>query len=139
MNEEKEKKEMDKIAVDNLHNIIHVCKFPHICLSYSDINQFINIPQEDKSFYQAHWKWRHRSVEGKRGFFNGGQTTVWECWDMDTGTIRIGTRPVAEISITSSSFFGSPHNWVGWSSPFPFTETDSLLRIHKYMKLKAFW
>lgn len=127
---------MDLLAIENLRNIIDICQFPHICLTYHDADQIIVVM--DKSFYRAHWKYSSRTVNGKRGFFNNGKTTLWESrYDMENGTIRIGTRPVGEMVSPQMFATGTPMH--GWSDPFSFTEKDSLLHIHKYMKMKAFW
>lgn len=117
---------MDKIAIANLSEIINVLKYSNICLHPSDITQFTNIPWEERKFYPAHYKYKSGSLNGKRGFFNNGKTTIWEDWHMEPGTIKIATHLPTGIDS-------------GWSDVWSFAEEGSVLRIYKYMKLKVFW
>lgn len=117
---------MNKIAIDNLRKIINLLKYPNICLHSADVDQFINIPEEARRFYPASYKYKYRLIDGKRGFFNNGQTVVWDDWRMEMDTIKIAIHPPADIN-------------KGWSDVWSFSEADSLLKIYKYMKLKAFW
>ena len=102
-------------------------KFSNICLNHSDINQFVGIPWQGRKFYPAHFKYKQGTVEGgKRGFFNNGNTIIWDDWQMKPGHLKIAP--------------GQPTDLVkGWSDTWSFEEEGAALRIYKYMKLKAFW
>lgn len=98
---------MDKISIANLTEIIEILKYPHICLHYDDVGAYTNIPWINKKYYKAHYKYSTGTVNGRRGFFNNGNTTVWEDWDLKPGHIKIATRLPSDPK-------------TGWSDPFSF-------------------
>jgi len=102
-------------------------QYPHVCLDYGDYVQFTTIPIQKKNFYECPSKSAMRI--GKRGFLvnNGTQTTIWAShWGADHNQIKIA--------------FNLPSDTTkGWSDLMSFSEEDSVMKIYKMMKLRAFW
>ena len=114
---------MNKLAIDNLTQIARM-RYQHICLSSADYYQFLNIPEQQRSFYPTYDK----AAWGKAGFFNGGATLLWTSGSMKLDHIKFAGKKFptsAECEI--------------WSDPLLFNEINSLIKIQKFMKMKAFW
>lgn len=115
---------MRKQQIDNLKELIDM-EYPHICLSYEDFQQFIQIPWEAKRFYPMRGKGQWYE---KKGFFHNGKTTVWATHGMQRNHIKIADK---EIPTLASGAY--------WSKEFSFEEASSPKVIQKMMQLKAFW
>ena len=122
---------MNKLEIDNLRQLVGM-KYAHICLASWDLQQFTNIPDINKVFYP--FRGRGEFWE-KRGFFNGGATTVWFSHSVEHGHIKIIDRAPPESDILWTS--GNAHRL--WSKPFSFKESNSVHFIKRMMNLKAFW
>lgn len=118
---------MDKLCIANLDQIVKL-QYPHICIGSMDYVQFTYIPAQRKVFYPCVSK--QSSYIGKRGFFNNGKTTVWSHFKIEPGYIKIA--PGNRIPKNSDD----PGSW---SEVMSFQEEDSVYKIQKIMKLKAFW
>jgi hypothetical protein len=100
-------------------------QYPHICLSESDFQQFMNIPWEAKRFYP----FRARgSLYDKKGFFHNGKTTVWASHGMKQNHIRIADKEIPTLS-----------HGANWSIDLSFEDSDGANVVQRMMKLKAFW
>ena len=120
------------LEINNLRKIVEL-KYAHIWLASYDLQQFTNIPDINKTFYP--FKGRGMFWE-KRGFLNGGKTTVWFSNSMESGHIKIIDRaPNSEEQI----LWDAPNANRLWSKQFSFKEKDSVHLIERMMKLKAFW
>lgn len=116
---------MNKLEFNNLSEILK-CRYPNICLNWSDIDIFRISPTLKKNFYPF------RSAAYKEGAYilNGYQTIVWvESYfggSLDQGHVKISAGSVK-----------SPFE--GWAHIFSFKEEGSPLTIYKTMKMKVFW
>ncbi len=115
---------MNKIEIANLDQIIKL-GYSQLCLNYSDIRQFTNIPEQNKNFYPFRGR---GNMFQKQGFFNGGQTTIWFAYEMEYGHIKIIDNRIP------TKVHGE-----AWSEVFSFQKEDSVHLIERMMKLKAFW
>lgn len=113
---------MNKIEIENLDLLIKT-QYAHICINPFNLNQFLNIPWQEKLFYRL----RSKELYDKKGFFNNGKTACWTNMSLPSGYIKIAT----QIPTSSDGNI--------WSDPFSFGEPDSVIKISKMMKLKAFW
>jgi|SRR5277367_5656213 len=124
---------MDKIQINELRTLIDM-QYPHICLSQSDLTQFLHIPWEDKRFYKlkVSGQWRD-----KKGFFHNGKTTVWASGNLIwvAGDHRIMPN---HIRIADKEIPTAPGG-ANWSHDFSFEKEGSANRIMRMMKMKAFW
>jgi hypothetical protein len=113
---------MNKIEIANLTEILRL-DYSHICLNPHNIDQFINIPIHHKNFYPF-----YRKAYPRKGAFNNGKTICWADWSVDSGHIKISVNQKMPADLTH-----------GWSDQFSFKEEDSVMKIYKLTKLKAFW
>lgn len=124
---------MKLIQINELRKLVDL-QLPHICLNQDDLMQFLNIPWEAKRFYKL-------SKPGpgwydKRGFFHNGKTTVWALYDYAwAGANRI---PLNHIRIADKEI-PTAAGGAYWSPNFSFEQEGSADRIHRMLKLKAFW
>jgi hypothetical protein len=118
-----DEKAMNKQEIDNLDEIIRL-SYTHICIHPGDFRQFLNIPEQEKKFYEI----KDRSAYDKKGFFNGGKTMVWTSYIIKPLHVKIAGKKV-------------PTSGDGdmWSDEFSFAEEGSVLKIYRTMKLKMFW
>lgn len=120
---------METIAIINLRNIIDNLQYSNILLSTDDIEQYIAIPSERKKYYPTFKRGssqKYVTSFGKDGFFNNGKTAIWSHWMLSPSTIKIA------IDLPKDS-----EN--GWSEAWDFSKEDSVIKIERYMRLRAFW
>ncbi|MGI0058154.1 MAG: hypothetical protein ACREBJ_00160 [Nitrosotalea sp.] len=115
---------MNIVQIENLRTIVDL-QYPHICVNFDDLKQFLNIPQEWKSFYA--FKVRGNWYE-KKGFFHNGKTTVWATTGIKQNHIRIANKEIPTLA-----------NGANWSHDFSFEKEGGANIIQRMMKLKAFW
>jgi len=114
---------MKQLEIDNLSKIIKL-EYPHICLHPFDLMTFTNIPVYNKGYYPI--TYRRGTIYGKKGWFNNGRTTCWSEYTVKPGHIKI-----ANTMPTDSS--------TGWYPEMSFQEPDSVDKIIRLLRLKAFW
>jgi hypothetical protein len=117
---------MNKLAIDNLSAIIKA-GYKYICLSTEDLQQFLNIPWENKNFYPTKdWK-----AYAKRGWFKteNGMVMVWDCH----------SQPRDHIKVSEETLPNDEHSPKVWSDPIKFSEANGAERVAKILKLKVFW
>lgn len=123
---------MNPMVICNLRKILDM-QYAHICLSSIDLQHFTNIPDINKMWYP--FKGRGQFWE-KRGFFNGGKTTVWFHHGMKPGHIKIIDRiPKDDPQYVYEGGPGCRH----WSDQFSLYEPSGANIVQRMMKLKAFW
>lgn len=130
---------MNKQEIDNLKLIIEE-KYAHICIYPSDLSIFLNVPSVNKNYYECINK--AARIIGKRGFMNGGKTTIWTDWLCLPGHVKIATnQPYVMTADTSPTYtYLGPNTLTkGWSEPMSYQHEGSFIKIQKLMKLKAFW
>jgi hypothetical protein len=133
---------MNKQEIDNLTLIVKE-QYAHICVHPNDLSMFLNVPIQKKNYYECIN--RAARLIGKKGFLNGGKTTIWTDWACPYGHVKIATKQPYEMTIEAPSlpptlvYYGPSSLTKGWSDPMSYREPDSVLRIQKLMKLKAFW
>lgn len=136
---------MNKQEIDNLTLILKE-GYSHICVNPGDLNIFLNVPIQKKNFYPCIN--RAARLIGKRGFFNGGKTTMWVDWTINMGHLKIAIQPPYELTTKDDPYsenanpklyMGPANITKGWSDPMSYRELDSVVKIQKMMKLRAFW
>lgn len=129
---------MNLIQINELRELVNF-GYPHICLNDNDLAQFLNIPWEAKRFYKmTFYKGVSSKWFEKRGFFDGGKTTVWATHAYPWGGGSADPVPPNHIRIADKEIPQAP-NGAYWSKNFSFEEEGSSGRIMRMMKLKAFW
>lgn len=132
---------MNKQDIDNLAMIVGE-KYAHICLHPNDLKIFLHVPIQNKNYYECIN--RAARLIGKKGFFNGGKTTIWTDWSLRQLHLKIATKSPYDLTVDGPAvkglvYIGPSDLTKGWSDPMSYQEKDSWLRIQKMMKLKAFW
>ena len=131
---------MNKQEIDNLALIVKE-QYAHICVHPNDLIMFLNVPIQKKNYYECIN--RAARLIGKKGFTNGGKTTIWTDWVCPYGHVKIATKQPYDMSVDAPvipSIYAGPSSLTkGWSEPMSYQKPDSVVVIQKMMKLKAFW
>jgi hypothetical protein len=114
---------LEKEEIKNFQLLIQM-KYPNICINASDYYQLSEVPDIKKNYYPIRYN-RGLSYY-KMGWFNNGATTIWCDHQMERGTVKFALRePKSQLE--------------GWTEVMTFKNDEEVIKIIKYMKMKAFW
>lgn len=114
---------LDKDEIKNFQLLLQM-KYPNICVNASDYYQLSEVPEIKKGFYPIRY---NRGISyHKMGWFNNGDITLWSDHYLERGQIKFA--------------YKEPKNEKdGWTESMTFKNDEEVIKIIKFMKMKAFW